>query len=164
MWGLLPSTICSHTMATTYQRQFVLRGSGERIIIFFLNARKNISNCNPDKNIIVFFCFVAFATAYTKLYLCSVWCVSSTLFKAHLCSKNSSSSLECGFHKMLEMCPFHFNGASLLFYHMSNVFRLIQMWWLGRPLKFSELIVVYESNLNILLLCIMVNYPAGFSH
>ena len=43
----------------------------------------------------------------------------------------------------LQICQLHVNAANLLFYHMPKLFYWIQIWWLGRPLKNFELLVLF---------------------
>lgn len=42
-------------------------------------------------------------------------------------------------------CQLHAHAASLLFYHITKTLYWIQIWWLRRPLKYTELIVIYRD-------------------
>ena len=47
--------------------------------------------------------------------------------------------------QLLQICRLHIHDANLPFHHIPKVFYWIEIWWLWRPLEYSELIVMFKK-------------------
>ena len=47
--------------------------------------------------------------------------------------------------QLLQICWLHIYDANLPFHHIPKVLCWIEIWWLWRPLEYSELIVVFKK-------------------
>ncbi len=47
--------------------------------------------------------------------------------------------------QLLQICWLHIHDVNLLFHHIPNTLYWIEIWWLWRPFKYNELIVMFKK-------------------